>query len=73
MTSDHFPQQAADAADDDRLEDTPWPDLNPRMRALFDKIGAALRGGGDAAWVDVQNELQDLFDEHRDLRRGAGQ
>lgn len=42
------------------------------MRVLFDKIGVALCGGGDAAWIDAQNTLQDLIEERRDLRRGPG-
>ena len=54
-------------------EEQPPSELGPRMHSLFNKLGAALSGGGDSAWVDAQNELQDLIDEGRDsLRRPGG-
>ena len=47
-------------------------EMNPRMRSLFNRIGAALSGGDASTWIDAQNELQDLIDEGRDFLRGSG-
>lgn len=67
------PRQASRTATGHPLAGPPWwADVDPGMRVLFDKIGVALCGGGDAAWIDAQNTLQDLIEERRDLRRGPG-
>ena len=56
------------AANDDGLK----AQMSPRMRSVFNKLGFALSGGGRAAFVDAQNELQDMLDAGLDHLRGAG-
>ena len=47
------------------------PGIGPRMRPFFDKLGIAMQCGSKTAYVDAQNELQDVVDESIDYDRGS--
>lgn len=46
--------------------------MSPRVHALFTKIGKALSTGEPTAFIDAQNDLQDMRDERTDFLRGPG-
>ena len=50
----------------------PKAPTDPRMQTLFQKLGKAMVTHSKTDFIDAQNELQDIIDEHRDFERGPG-